>query len=124
MRKRQVKKFAKNAKRNLTPYRRARKGGNQKFRRRLKAFNRVHRAYDREKVRRLDDLKGLLQHIDTFEPRNEEERLGMAEHRAKVAGAIERREAQLRKELELKEELENAQRELKRVGELLEVAVN
>jgi len=124
MRKRQVKKFAKRAKRNRTPYRQARNGGNKKFRRRLKAFNRVHRAYDRWQAKRLDDLKILLEQIDSYEPRNEEERLGIAEHRAKVAGAIARREAKLQRDLELKKELEAAQRELKRVGQLLEVAVN
>ncbi len=124
MRKRQVKKFAKNAKRNMTPYREARKGSSKRLRRRLKAINRVHRAHDRELARRLAGMKDLLEQIDSYEPRNEKERLGLAERRAKVAGVIERREEQLRKERERKEEMESLQLMLKKIEAELMAAVS
>lgn len=40
MRKRQVKKFAKNGKKNMTPYREAMRGGSKKLDRRRRAFGR------------------------------------------------------------------------------------
>jgi hypothetical protein len=124
MKKRQVKKFAKNSKRDLSPYRQARKGGNKKLRRRLKAFNRVHRAYDREQVRRLASCRELLEQIDACEPRNEKERLGIIGARAKVAASIERREEELRKKEELREERRSASKSWAALRKLMAGAID
>jgi hypothetical protein len=47
VRRRQVKKFAKNAKKNMTPYREAYRGGSKKLDRRRRAFKRLSRGVER-----------------------------------------------------------------------------
>ena len=124
MRNRQVKKFAKNAKRDMAPYRQARKGGSKKLCRRMKAFNRVHRAHDREQAENLVYCRGLLEQIDTFEPRNEKERerhhkLG-PEIRAKVVVSIARHETRIRQ----KKEIEAAHRGLESLMKMMDEAID
>lgn len=124
MRKRQVKKFAKGAKKNMAPYRQARNGGSKKLRRRMRAFNRAHHAHDRHQARRLAECKELLEQIGSYEPRNEKERLGIAQAHAKLAGVIERREAQLKRKEAQKRSMREVRQHLRALEDTLMAALN
>lgn len=64
MRKRQVKKFAKNARKNSTPYRKARRKGSKKDVRRNRAFNKLSREIEKEHSFRLIELRKLSNQLN------------------------------------------------------------
>ena len=93
MRKRGVKKMVQNAKKNMRPIRQMRTGGSKSARRRLKAYNRVGRAFRREDKRKLAERRQLLIDIDTYEPQTDAEREGLPGLREHVLETIRMAEA-------------------------------
>lgn len=95
MRKRQLKKFAKAAKKNRRPYQTARGRGSRKDCRRKRAFDRLSRKIRHERIRKMDACMRVLEQIDAYTPRNDQEALGLIAMRAKVQNAFKKHQEQL-----------------------------
>lgn len=89
MRKRQLKKFAKNAKKNMTPYRKARGKGSKKDCRRLKAFKRVSRRIKDDHIRGLGVCTAVLEELNAYKPANEAEAAKLHKCKLKVQDRLQ-----------------------------------
>jgi hypothetical protein len=89
MRKRQLKKFAKNAKKNMTPYRKARGKGSKKDCRRLKAFNRLSRRIKQDHIYGLGACTALLEQIDARRPADDYEASRLSECKLRVQDKLQ-----------------------------------
>lgn len=116
MRKRGVKKMLKNAKRNMTPLRQMRAGGNKANRRRRKAYDRVERAIRREDKRRLEENRQLLKEIDAYEPLNDLERKNLPGLRAQVAETVRIAEAREARRVAMRGQTEKLRRVLNKLN--------
>lgn len=119
-RKRLLKKWAKNAKKNLAPYREARKGGSKRLVRRQRAFNRLSRQMARDERNRIAACRQALIEIDAYEPENEKEKQELTETREKIAASIERYEKKQAEDAKFKA----AMAEIKAMTSIVQGCVN
>jgi hypothetical protein len=120
-------KFAKNAKKNLTPYRQARSKGSKKLCRRLKAIRRMHRKHDREKRRRVAHWKELLRVCKTYwqehEPENQQEIDNVAANQANLEEAIAKHERREQERQEQAQKIEESRRQLQKISRVMETCL-
>lgn len=112
MRKRQLKKFAKNARKNMTPYRQAHGKGSKKDCRRLRAFNRLSRSIRLEHLRKLEACQEALNQVDAQVPSNDPEAAALEEVRSKIVVAAARHTARINEDREAQERSESFRRML------------
>ena len=108
-RKRLLKRWAQNAKKNLTPYREARKGGSKRLVRRQRAFNRLSRQIARKERNRIASCRQTIIEIDAYQPENEKEKQGLVGLRGRLSASIERYEEKQAKDAEFKAAMDEIQ---------------
>lgn len=120
MRKRQLKKFAKNAKKNRMPYRRARGKGSKKDCRRLKAFNRLSRKIKQDHIRGAGFCAGVLKQIDALVPSNEQESALITSYRDRVQASLDKH----REALQFDEDVKKIEEQMLAVRRVMEVYIS
>lgn len=116
MRKRQLKKFAKNAKKNREPYSKARGKGSKKDCRRLKAFDRLSRKILQDHIRGAGFCAGVAEQLDALVATNEQEAALISSARAKVRASLDKH----REALVFAEEMRKLEQRMDMVRQVVE----
>lgn len=120
-RKRLLKKWAKNAKNSMIPYRQAWSGGSKKLRRRRRAMNRLSRQIAREERKRVEQCRQVVSEIDAYQAKNELEKQNLVECRQKLTAVIQQYEEKIafQKQLtDMQQQLKATQQHILTVGQL------